>query len=208
MKSTGEYYHIYNRGTDKRDIFANKDDLTRFLLSMREFNSTETFGSIRDTPLESKTVGRPLVECIAHGINQNHYHFILRQVEEKGIQKFMQRLGVGYTMYFNEKYKRSGVLFQGGYKSRHISSNEYLLHASVYVNLNSRIHYGDNADSKIWASSWDEYLGKTDTEICKKDIILGQFRTREDYKKYAEDALPEILRRKEGEKELRRLLLE
>lgn len=51
----------------------------------------------------------------------------------------MKRMG-GYTSYFNDKYKRSGVLFQGVFKSTHIDSNEYLLHVSAYVNLNNKIH--------------------------------------------------------------------
>lgn len=80
-----------------------------------------------------------MVKFIAYCINPNHYHFILQQVSEKGIEKFMQRLGMGYAKYFNNRRKRSGTLFQGKFKARHIDSNEYLLHVSSYVNLNYKL---------------------------------------------------------------------
>jgi len=51
----------------------------------------------------------------------------------------MQRLGMGYAKYFNNRRKRSGTLFQGKFKARHIDSNEYLLHVSSYVNLNYKL---------------------------------------------------------------------
>jgi len=96
-------------------------------------------------------------------LNQNHYHFILEPLVDDGIQKFMHKLSTGYTNYFNEKYKRNGSLFQGKYKAVHINSDEYLLHLSVYVNLNYKVHRSLN---KKWMenlpiSSFDEYIGKT-----------------------------------------------
>jgi len=138
-----EFYHIYNRGVDKRDIFMDSDDLYRFLKSMNDFNVQDPIGSIYE---HSFKLGSPtpklkkLVNFVAYCLNQNHYHFILEPLVDNGIQKFMHKLSTGYTNYFNEKYKRSGSLFQGGYKAIHINSNEYLLHASVYINLNYKIH--------------------------------------------------------------------
>ena len=74
-----------------------------------------------------------LVEIVAYCLNPNHYHLIVKQISEKGIERFMQKIGTGYTNYFNKRYERSGALFQGKFKSIHIDSNEYLLHLSVYV---------------------------------------------------------------------------
>ena len=82
----------------------------------------------------------------------------------------MQRLGTGYTKYFNGRYKRTGSLFQGVFKSSHIDSNEYLLHSSVYVNLNDRVHkIGDG----LSRSSWNEYIGKSPSNFCKKILFSG-----------------------------------
>ena len=84
----------------------------------------------------------------------------------------MQRLGTGYTMYFNEKEKRSGSLFQGVFKSLHINTNEYLLHLSAYVNLNDRVHQLGSETSKLVKSSWREYIGDDKKEFCKKTLYL------------------------------------
>src|SRR3989338_3002128 len=120
----GEYYHIYNRGVDKRDIFTDKNDLQRFLQSMKEFNVKNPIGSLYENQFVKDKLGSPspkLVRFVAFCLNPNHYHFILTPLVEKGIEKFMQRLGGGYTLYFNEKYELSGSLFQGRFKSSHIN---------------------------------------------------------------------------------------
>ena len=125
----------------------------------------------------------------------------------------MHKLGGGYTKYFNLKYQRTGVLFQGPFKAIHIDSNEYLLYLSVYVNLNFKVHkvhklkLGGLA-SKL-RSSWDEYNSeRLSSGLCEKDIILDQFKNRAEYKKFAESSLIDILHRKNMAKELESLFLE
>ena len=214
-----EYYHVYNRGVDKRDVFMDKLDLRRFFQSMEEFNAVEPIGSIYENTFkkdEDLPLGNgKLVEFVAFCLNPNHYHFILRQIAGGGISEFMKRLGGGYTKYFNEKNKRSGALFQGRYKVKHIDNNDYLLHLSAYVNLNSRVHKIElgRPTSKLVKSSWDEYTTdgnetKKDKNFCAKDIILGQFKNKKEYLSFAEDALGIMLARKENEKEISDLMLE
>ncbi len=116
----------------------------------------------------------------------------------------MQRLGTGYTNYFNEKYKRNGGLFQGRYKAVHIGSNEQLVHTSVYVNLNNQL---GSSTPKLSASSWEEYMQPDYTDaFCDKDIIAGQFKNAAQYKTFAREALAMIVERKNKEKELQKLL--
>ncbi len=198
---SGEIYHIYNRGVDKRNIFSHQIDLLRFFQSMQEFNSIDPIGSIFENSFrKGKELGsrtsKPLVNFIAYCLNQNHYHFILEQVAEKGIEKFMQKLGTGYSKYFNNKYKRSGVLFQGKFKSKHVDSNEYLLHLSVYVNLNNHPDLLGSKASKLEfnKSSWHEYDGTLKTGgVCKKDIILEQFKNVKEYETFALSSLEDIV---------------
>src|SRR3989344_5685641 len=101
----GEYYHIYNRGVDKRKIFNDKNDFSRFLESMIDFNQVEAIGSMYEFSFVKKInkslKKKPLVEFICFCLNPNHYHFLLRPLQEGGIEKFMQKLGNGYTKYFN-----------------------------------------------------------------------------------------------------------
>ncbi len=204
----GQYYHIYNRGTDKRVVFMDKYDLWRFMQSMEEFNTIEPIGSIYENRYKNKNkeddssseldikLGNritKLVDVIVYSLNPNHFHFILSPLVENGIEKFMQRLGIGFTRYFNEKYKRSGVLFQGKYKSILIKTDEYLMYLSAYINLNNKIHFSTKFDINIdktkffYTSSWEEYVGKNKRNFCNKSIILDRFDGNlADYKEFAE----------------------
>jgi len=185
-----EYYHIYNRGVDKRDVFLDDNDYIRFLNNLREFNSEfireernmiQSLGTEFDSESESNSGSAdPLVEIIAYCLNPNHYHLILKQVSEKGIEKFMQKMGTGYTNYFNKKYDRSGALFQGKFKAVHIDSNEYLLHLSVYVNRNHFIHNYNAKGEWIYCSAPD-YLGKRNGILCSKNVILDQFGSKSEF---------------------------
>jgi len=193
-----EYYHIYNRGVDKRNIFTEPKELLRFLKSVKEFNTVELLDSIaeneRRTNRELNSRPKKLVNIVAYCLNQNHFHFILEPLVNEGVQKFMHRLSTGYTNYFNEKHKRNGALFQGRYKAKHISSNEYLLHLGVYVNLNNLIHNNMNKEwmTKLPFSSFDEYKGITKDLICVKDILLDQFKNKAEFVKFCKNTLPSI----------------
>jgi hypothetical protein len=117
----------------------------------------------------------------------------------------MKRLGVGYTGYFNFKNERSGVLFQGSYKSVHIRNNSHLLYLSAYVNDNHFIHgYGYRSKKgEVWKySSLSEYLGKTKREVCSKNILLDQFRNRQDYHDFVKENSQYMKNKKEYEKYL------
>jgi putative transposase len=198
----GEYYHVFNRGFDKMDIFLEKRDIERFYLSMQEFNTVDTIGSIYENYFIKKKLGTPsskqkLVEFICYCLNPNHFHFLLRQSTDCGIEKLMQKLGGGYAKYFNQKYKRSGYLFQGSYRIVHVNSNEYLLHLSVYINLNFKVHKLGTPSSK---SSWEEYLTGKAGGLCDKSIILDQFPNPKEYKEFAEYSLESIIARKDMDK--------
>ena len=209
---TGEFYHVYNRGVDKRNIFNNKNDLDRFFRCMNEFNSVEPIGSLYENSFNKIQLGsraskleikdKKLVNFICYCLNSNHYHFLLEQVVEDGIVKFMHRLGTGYTKYFNIKNQRSGSLFQSKYKAIYIDNNEYLLHLSSYVNLNNKIH----KNNITYKSSLDEY--RSGGTFCKKEIILDQFKNFDEYDEFLKSSFEFILENKEKQKEIESLLLE
>jgi len=202
-----EYYHVYNRGTDKRDIFLDKEDIWRFLQCLKQLNSTEIIGSFHSDSYKQRSKLRSLapklVNIVAYCLNQNHFHLILEQIENDGIPKFMHRVSTSYTNYFNEKNKRSGSLFQGTYKAKHASSNEYLLHLGVYVNLNNMVHEGMNKDwmKLLPFSSFNEYLNNSTDGVCQKEIILGQFKNSKEFSEYCFELLPIIKRYKKEIKE-------
>ncbi len=217
----GEFYHIYNRGTDKRTVFLDDQDFARFLQSMVEFNNLHPVGGLYMSSFKNKNsilrhpmsqyrsdgvlgdLGKEaeereeqLVEIIAYCLNRNHYHLLLKQLSDRGIEKFMQRIGNGYTKYFNHKYERTGVLFQGKFKAVHVDSNQYLLHVSAYVNLNFRVHRLSNKAPQF-RSSWEEYLGECDgMKFCHTGPVLGQLRSKQDYVQFAENSLKGTLERR------------
>jgi putative transposase len=208
--SNNEYYHIYNRGVDKRDIFLDTNDYYRFIKSLREFNQINPVVSLYIKDRIKKDVAvRPLqkdklVEIIAFCLIPNHYHLILKQLKGGGISEFMKRVNGGYTGFFNYKNKRTGSLFQGKFKSIHINSKEYLLYLSAYINYNYKIHR--NKKGKWQFSSVNEYLeNKKKTRLCNPKSVLVQFKSRVDYKKYAEESAKELRIRRE---ELKKYLIE
>lgn len=211
----GEHYHVYNRGVDKRTIFTDTYDAHRFIKSMVEFNTIDPTGSLYElsflqrggfTPKSSEK----LVNIIAYCLNPNHFHFILEQLADGGISEFMKRLGGGYTSYFNQKYERSGSLFQGVFKDVHIDSNEYLLHVSAYVNLNNIVHkHGAEGENLIESmSSWKEYVANSSSGICAKEIILEQFSSVDQYKDFAMSSIESTLEMRQELKDFHKVLLE
>lgn len=193
----GEYYHVFNRGVDKRKIFLCKSDYFRFLRSLEEFNQEEPIISlyIKDQLKAKSVVVRPLqesqksqddrlVEIISLCLLPNHFHLILKQLKTGGISEFMKRLGGGFTRFFNHKYGRNGVLFQGKFKSILIDSNEYLLYLSAYINGNHKVH---NIEKKDVLNSLDLMKSK----LLNMEIILGDFKDTESYKEYVYSASSE-----------------
>ena len=203
-----EIYHIFNRGTDKREIFSCDYDYARFIRSLDEFNQIEPVYSLYLNDLRKSRglldvqrlrKGRKLVEIITYCLNPNHFHLMLNQLEVGGISEFMKRIGGGYTKYYNSRYERSGALFQGKFKSTHVDSNELLLYLSVYVNANHQIH---GYPEKDWPyCSLLDYTGKRDGKLCDKKIILGQFNNNfGEYEKYLNDNVMYFKEKKEMEK--------
>lgn len=137
----GEYYHCYNRGVDKRKVFMDTQDYAYFLESLHAYNLSDALGSLRlykDT--KAQTEASQIVSIVSYCLLPNHFHLILRDELGGGISKYLQKVGIGYTMYFNQKHKRSGALFQGGFKSKHIARDQDLRQLIAYVYYNNKIH--------------------------------------------------------------------
>jgi len=177
----GEYYHIFNRGVEKRIIFRQKADYNRFIKSLEFFNTNSPIEMRSEEKISPKSDER-LVDVVAYCINSNHFHLLLKENKENGIVTFMKKVCTGYAMYFNKKNDRSGVLFQGRFKSVHMDSNDLLLYISAYVNCNSQIHGIENAEIYPWCS-FPEYLGNSG-EKCQKGVVSDQFKNIKEYKNF------------------------
>ena len=135
-----ELYHVLNRGVEKRDLFLDSRDYARFVHDMYEFNDTRRAQNTRRIPMTgfvNPSLGRERIVDI-HGwcLMKNHYHLLLSECRTGGISLFMKKLNIGYANYFNERYSRSGSLFQGRTKKKHVDSDAYFLHILNYIHLN------------------------------------------------------------------------
>jgi len=196
---TNETYHVFNRGVDKRQIFMDKVDYFRFHTSLQLFNAEDTAGSIYELRFNKDWIKKqkPLVKIHAYCLLGNHYHLLLTQVVDGGVSEFMKRLNGGFTSYFNERYERSGSLFQGRFKRVHVTSNEQLLYLAAYVNLNNLVH-----DRKEYClSSFDAYINKRDESFVKTSLITKQYKDCDDFARAAKDIVQEINKRRKLDRE-------
>lgn len=202
---TGEYYHIYNRGVDKRDVFNDLTDLERFKESIKQFNQVDGIGSLEIFHKSERSVralgsqSEPLVAIVAFCINPNHFHFILKQLVDGGIAKFMQKLLAGYTYYFNQKNKRSGSLFQGTFKSKLISNENYFRKIFAYVNQNYQIHNISKNKMHLVFASDKEYKSEVFDFISKSEgkIMLDVFDNKNDFNRHCREIIF-IIRKERG----------
>lgn len=132
--STDEYYHIYNRGNAKRIIFKDQSDYRRFTQLLFVCNSTKSM-NFRDIPKDFEQ-GHLIVAIGAYCLMPNHFHLLIKEIEQGGITKFMQKVSTSYAMYFNKKYDMSGSLFEGKFKAQHANNDRYLRYLYSYIHLN------------------------------------------------------------------------
>lgn len=207
--SDDEFYHIYNRGTEKRTIFTRKSDYERFIALLYACNGTESVRldnngiiqqgrTLLDYALKQKR-GDPLVDICAYCIMPNHFHLLLRQRTEGGISKFMQKLVTGYTMYFNKRNDRSGVLFQGKYKAAHADTDRYLKYLIAYIHLNpvslvdrdwrtKRTMSSQDMEKHLRSyaySSYSDYVNdaRPETQLLNQSALPVYFETPEDFRR-------------------------
>lgn len=212
-----EIYHVLNRGVEKRKIFLDDKDYFRFIHDLYEFNDEAPAENIyyKSLWLESYEVEprkitkerKLLVEILSFCLMPNHYHLIVRQLKDGGIIKFMQKLGTGYTMSFNKKYKRIGPLFQGTFKPILIDKSNHFLNLPYYIHLNPldlkfpewRVRKMGDYNEAIeylnnyrWSSHLD-YIGKKNfPSVTDRKLLLDIFGGEEKYKQSINKWLKEI----------------
>ncbi len=208
---TGEYYHIYNRGIDKRVIFKLENDYKRFMMLLYVSNSQDESFRLDNliNRLHKKFEdilildrGKPLVSIGAWCLMTNHFHLLIKQEVDGGITKFMRKLGTGYSMFFNIKYQRQGSLFGGLFKSKLIDADDnYLKHLFGYIHLNPLdIKFSgwekliDKKHPKEWKdflekypySSYQEYIGRDRVEknILNQKAFPDYFEETDSFKDF------------------------
>lgn len=185
------YYHVFNRGVEKRTIFEDPGDYKIFkyymfiyLAPLEKVLSVYPHLPLR---LRPKNLSSEL-DLITYCLMPNHFHLLLKQTTKDAISKFMKQITDAYTRYFNNKNKRVGSLVQGPFKAAQIDSDNLLLHISRYIHLNPLVSgvIKDNLQSYPW-SSFPAYLNQNQDNLIKKDEILNHFASTKDFEKFVLD---------------------
>jgi len=222
------YVHVYNRGNRKAEIVRTTADKWRFLQTFRFFNDFHSSQNILRKVIEVKSLSvsdtdrlnsfesvfemgwppnwpekDPLVKILSYCLMPNHFHLLLKEIRKGGISKFMQKLGIGYTNYFNLKYQEVGKVFQGSYKAKLVNEEMYLKYLCIYIqvinvlelfpgglkmalrNFNDAMKFVDDYPF----SSHLDYAGLRRSLIIDKDVLGELFPTPEDYRKFVHDSV-------------------
>jgi putative transposase len=203
--TSGEYYHIYNRGINKQTIFHDRADYARFLFLILYFQSTIIFRNIfrfindylkwSKFFIDNKEINEVIkfrsVVVIAFCIMPNHFHIIIKQLNDGGIASYMHRVLGGYSRYYNKKYGTSGHVFQSAYRAVHIENNAQLLYLTAYIHRNPRVlsEWYKKEEQYEW-SSYQDYIGiSRHRGLLDLSIILEQFDSKEKYHQFVEFSL-------------------
>jgi|SRR3989344_1243038 len=209
----GSYVHIVQRGTRGLPIVRDENDRFRFLLLLAHFNDQFTspnwYRDLQDEKLQ-QSLTRPqswpkqerLVNIIVFALVGNHFHLLLEELMQGGIARFMQRLGIGMTKRFNERYKERGSLFQSSYRSKTVSDDDYFRYVSVYVQVKNafdmhpkgyRWASGHFDEAYKWASAYPyaslmDYNGKFVRPIVDNRFLSSIYSPAE-YRDFAKDVI-------------------
>ncbi|MFH1472834.1 MAG: transposase [bacterium] len=208
----GEHYHIFNRAVNKQVIFHDIKDYTRFLFLILYLQSpvkilhigqlvrnfAEHFGQSRAlaTGYEEEIVKKRTVELVAFCIMPNHFHLVIKGVEEGGIAVYMQRVLTAYSKYYNTKYEKSGHVFQGPYGAVYVEDDRQLLYLSSYIHRNPReiSRWYNKEDQYTWSSYQDLIKENRFGSLLVPGIILGEFKNLRKYHEFVKTSSAKVFK--------------
>lgn len=142
---TREIYHVFNRAIAKQDIFFDENTLKQALNLLRYYRYPQDIrysqfsGLTPDAKnyyLQRMKTTAPLVDIYSFAFMPNHFHLLLKQLDDNGITTFMSNFQNSFAKYFNLKFDRDGSLFKRPFKAKRVGSESLLLHMSRYIHLN------------------------------------------------------------------------
>lgn len=180
------YYHVFNRGVEKRKMFLDEQDYSMLFYYMFVYLSPvkNLISKYPNLPfrLQGKNLNKD-VELLAYCLMPNHFHFLLKQNSKDGVSKLLKQLTNAYTLYFNQKYERVGGLVQGRFKAVEVPTDELLLHISRYIHLNPVVaEIVSNPKDYKW-SSYKNYIGN-DKSFIEKMSVLSYFPSAKAYEQF------------------------
>ena len=201
LLATNEIYHVFNRGTGSIPIFKIKKDYLNFINAFSyyqyypapiKYSRFKVINSIEKNKILNNLAKEKnlLIDIIAYCLMPNHFHLLLKQNKNKGIENFLRLISNSHSNYFNTKYKRKGGLFEGTFKTVLVENDEQLLHLSRYIHLNPYSSFVVKTIKNTFEypySSLKEYLNSKNNKICRNNIVIDQFKNPLEYKKFVID---------------------
>ncbi|MEK7071710.1 MAG: transposase [Patescibacteria group bacterium] len=211
LLANGEIYHIVVRAVDDLKLFRDEKDYLRKIHNLFEFNdSNPTKWQYRQyyengsREINKRTKRNLLAEILTFCLMPNHIHLLVRQLIDGGISKFMRKIGAGYGIYYNNKYKRSGHIFQGKYRAVQVKSDQQLQTVFVYIhanpvslvepgwkekgikNINEAINFLENYR---WSSYLDYLQNKNFPSLTNREFLTETFGGSESCREIVNDWL-------------------
>lgn len=193
--TTGEFYHVYNRSVGKEEILIKSSNLDRAhsLLEFYRFPQKLRYSffkrlqkDIKQEYISKYKSLNPVVTIYSFSLMPNHFHLLLKQNMDRGIEKFLTNFQNSYAKYYNTKYKRAGSLFQKPFKAKRLDSDQEFLHVSRYIHLNPVtsffIKYED-LPKYPW-TSYTYYLEKGKDDLIETNMIINLIGSRPKYEKF------------------------
>jgi len=171
------FYHVFNRGINKQEIFRSEDDYAFFLKKLNNVKKKYDHS------------------IYAFCLMPNHFHISI-QTRKVSISKILSSLATSYSMYFNRIYKHFGPVFQNRFKSILVENDPYFIKLSQYIYLNP-VKAGLVEDPMLYKfSSIREAVGKEPLNYLDRDIVrlIGKTKkSQEEYRKFIYDGISEDL---------------
>lgn len=200
--SEGQYYHVFNRGVARQDIFLDSEDFRLFLYRLKEQVSGKPILLMSNKKYQRKIFEAGMFEIISYCLMPNHFHLVIKQLKNVPISELMGRVITGYSKVFNKKYERVGTLFQDQFKAVLIENDEQLTWLTAYVHQNPTVaNLVETPEEWEW-SSYRDYMNFRNGTLVNKNLVLSLPTFNNDlerYKNFVIDSLEPIKNRKIAE---------
>lgn len=194
----GEIYHVFNRSIAKEDIFSSRGNLTKALeiIEFYRFSQKLRLSKFKTLPHISKNEylravenTTPLIEIYSFALMPNHYHFLIKQLQDRGILRFISNFQNSFAKVFNLKNERDGALFQNSFKAKRVESEEQFVHTSRYIHLNPVTSYLIEFKDLVnypW-TSFPIYVNGNNNSFIKTEFLLSALGSKEKYIQFVAD---------------------
>lgn len=176
LKSQDTFFHVYNRGVNKGNIFFSEENYLYFLKKLKKYR--DQF---------------PVI-IVCYCLMPTHFHLLLKQLAPYAVSKFMGLALNAYVKAINKQQQRTGHLFEGKYKMKLVAQDNYLIHLSRYMHLNPVLSNLASSPEDWIFSSYRDFVGLRAGKLPEPHIVLSYFNSVEVYKKFVIDFIADDLK--------------